>query len=240
MQVPCTSLGPTPRAKIEICDRTFSSQLPVLHPIWTLRTSKPKWHLSHPQFLGPRLLPQSQRQPWSTFRTPLRTVSSCPLPFKASQCLSPPVPVGMDILKSPCRFHQTLHPTRSQKRISKRPKPLTAAQHAALRERLKGRTLSQARLRRQFQDQLSWHPAKMEEVEQVTKLPSRSWKLLTDGRYCEFAELGPWQEVIENPDRPMAMDFLHHLCEKVQDQLGGPEGQWELWPRERTWLATPG
>lgn len=33
-------------------------------------------------------------------------------------------------------------------------------------------------------------------------------------RYCDAAKLGDWQNTIKNLDRPMAMDFLDHLCER--------------------------
>lgn len=31
--------------------------------------------------------------------------------------------------------------------------------------------------------------------------------------YCKSAELGLWKKVMQEADRAIAMDFLHHLCE---------------------------
>ncbi|KAN0071052.1 hypothetical protein V8E54_010483, partial [Elaphomyces granulatus] len=86
-----------------------------------------------------------------------------------------------------------------------RPKPLTAAQRATLREQLKGVSIPKALIRRHHR-----HAAKMEK----------------DSRYCEFNQfVGSWKDVIERADREVAMDFLHHICET--SNIGSQGTSWE-------------
>ncbi|KAJ9139029.1 hypothetical protein NKR19_g7609 [Coniochaeta hoffmannii] len=99
-------------------------------------------------------------------------------------------------------FIQRFTQQESERRIAKRPKTLTAAQHAALREQLKDVQF----LKPDYADNTKINIAGM----------LRKWK-----RYCVSAKLtGTWEEVIKRVDRAMAMDFLLHLCELYASAIG--------------------
>ncbi|KAL2255145.1 hypothetical protein VTK26DRAFT_4010 [Humicola hyalothermophila] len=82
-----------------------------------------------------------------------------------------------------------------ERRITKRPKALTAAQRAALRDQLRNVKF----LKPDYADNTKIKIAGI----------LRKWK-----RYCEFAELGAdWKKVLMNADRAEAIDFLEYLCQ---------------------------
>ncbi|KAK3940940.1 FluG domain-containing protein [Diplogelasinospora grovesii] len=106
----------------------------------------------------------------------------------------------------------------SQNRITKRPKALTAAQHAALREQLK--------------DVHFLKPDYAANTKVNVAGILRKWK-----RYCETAKLvGSWQEVINKADRAMTMDFLFHLCEAYKIKSWGTS--WEYFRQYKQLCAS--
>ncbi|OAQ58761.1 FluG domain-containing protein [Pochonia chlamydosporia 170] len=92
-------------------------------------------------------------------------------------------------------FIQQFTQRENEKRRINKPKPRSAKERAALREKLKD-----------LQFLLPDH-ADGTKINIAGIL--KKWKI-----YCHAAELGDWKESIKKLSRPVAQDFLDHLCER--------------------------
>ncbi|KJZ69228.1 hypothetical protein HIM_11378 [Hirsutella minnesotensis 3608] len=96
----------------------------------------------------------------------------------------------------------------NERRTINKPRPLGAKQRAVLRG--------------QLQDVHFLRPDHADGTKINIARILRKWKI-----YCNATESGHWTEVIRRLDRPMAMDFLDHLCERWKIKSEGTS--WEYW-----------
>ncbi|KAL2186838.1 hypothetical protein L209DRAFT_779004 [Thermothelomyces heterothallicus CBS 203.75] len=129
----------------------------------------------------------------------------------------PPQPLAGD-RRYNTDFVQRFTQREEERRVAKRPKALTAGQHAALREQLKNFQF----LKPDYADNTKISIAGI----------LRKWK-----SYCKDAERwGSWQNVIRNADRTEAMDFLEYLCQSYRIKSWGTS--WEYFRQYKQLYAS--
>lgn len=109
-------------------------------------------------------------------------------------------------------FLQQFTQRENEKRRTKKPKPRSAKERAAIREKLKD-------LQFLLPDHADGTKINIAGILKKWKVYvfcplCKTCIMLTRASYCHAAELGDWKETIKKLSRPVAQDFLDHLCER--------------------------